>query len=169
MPEVKEIIVVCDPSYEDIFEGSEFYTSTFALHLPSLYTRACLSYLKFHSDVMATSHVKYLTQAQCRFYFEKPIPLIKKKRIPKPTPLGLGSGHFAHPPRCERYSNLLCVFRIDTKEKIQVDLKFALPGKERQDSVYSGLQVHGHCFLVMRVEFLFYEMSNTSNLVTVAH
>lgn len=29
----------------------------------------------------------------------------------------------------------------DTKAKIQVDLKFALPGKERQDSVYSGLQV----------------------------
>ncbi|XP_057488507.1 2-C-methyl-D-erythritol 4-phosphate cytidylyltransferase, chloroplastic-like isoform X3 [Actinidia eriantha] len=29
----------------------------------------------------------------------------------------------------------------DTKEKIQVDLKFTLPGKERQDSVYSGLQV----------------------------
>ncbi|CAK9137430.1 unnamed protein product [Ilex paraguariensis] len=28
----------------------------------------------------------------------------------------------------------------DTKEKIEVDLKFALPGKERQDSVYSGLQ-----------------------------
>ncbi|KAL7002104.1 2-C-methyl-D-erythritol 4-phosphate cytidylyltransferase [Sarracenia purpurea var. burkii] len=28
----------------------------------------------------------------------------------------------------------------DTKEKIRVDLKFALPGKERQDSVYSGLQ-----------------------------
>ncbi|KAM7478636.1 hypothetical protein LguiA_026849 [Lonicera macranthoides] len=27
-----------------------------------------------------------------------------------------------------------------TKGKIQVDLKFALPGKERQDSVYSGLQ-----------------------------
>ncbi|KAL8129059.1 hypothetical protein V2J09_018214 [Rumex salicifolius] len=29
----------------------------------------------------------------------------------------------------------------ETKEKIDVDLKFALPGKERQDSVYSGLQV----------------------------
>ncbi|KAE9446764.1 hypothetical protein C3L33_21326, partial [Rhododendron williamsianum] len=27
-----------------------------------------------------------------------------------------------------------------TKEKIHVDLKFAFPGKERQDSVYSGLQ-----------------------------
>ncbi|KAK3031316.1 hypothetical protein RJ639_035222 [Escallonia herrerae] len=48
MPEVKEIVVVCDPSYEDIFEG--------------------------------------------------------------------------------------------TKAKIHVDLKFALPGKERQDSVFSGLQ-----------------------------
>ncbi|GAB2278250.1 hypothetical protein Dimus_012941 [Dionaea muscipula] len=29
----------------------------------------------------------------------------------------------------------------DTMEKIPVGLKFALPGKERQDSVYSGLQV----------------------------
>ncbi|GAB2225937.1 hypothetical protein Droror1_Dr00021716 [Drosera rotundifolia] len=29
----------------------------------------------------------------------------------------------------------------DTAEKIPVDLKFALPGKERQDSVYNGLQV----------------------------
>ncbi|XP_010252286.1 PREDICTED: 2-C-methyl-D-erythritol 4-phosphate cytidylyltransferase, chloroplastic [Nelumbo nucifera] len=28
----------------------------------------------------------------------------------------------------------------DTKDKIAVDLKFALPGKERQDSVFSGLQ-----------------------------
>ncbi|XP_065872819.1 2-C-methyl-D-erythritol 4-phosphate cytidylyltransferase, chloroplastic-like isoform X2 [Euphorbia lathyris] len=28
----------------------------------------------------------------------------------------------------------------DAKEKINIDLKFALPGKERQDSVYSGLQ-----------------------------
>ncbi|XVF75105.1 hypothetical protein PTKIN_Ptkin13bG0161400 [Pterospermum kingtungense] len=28
----------------------------------------------------------------------------------------------------------------ETEEKINVDLKFALPGKERQDSVYSGLQ-----------------------------
>ncbi|KAJ0750843.1 putative 2-C-methyl-D-erythritol 4-phosphate cytidylyltransferase [Helianthus annuus] len=28
----------------------------------------------------------------------------------------------------------------DAREKINVDLKFALPGKERQDSVYSGLQ-----------------------------
>ncbi|KAM7250449.1 hypothetical protein ACFE04_022332 [Oxalis oulophora] len=28
----------------------------------------------------------------------------------------------------------------DAKEKISVQLKFALPGKERQDSVYSGLQ-----------------------------
>ncbi|XP_065849810.1 2-C-methyl-D-erythritol 4-phosphate cytidylyltransferase, chloroplastic-like [Euphorbia lathyris] len=28
----------------------------------------------------------------------------------------------------------------DAKENINIDLKFALPGKERQDSVYSGLQ-----------------------------
>ncbi|KAG5525699.1 hypothetical protein RHGRI_032106 [Rhododendron griersonianum] len=32
------------------------------------------------------------------------------------------------------------VLLSDTKEKIHVDLKFAFPGKERQDSVYSGLQ-----------------------------
>ncbi|KAL3515773.1 hypothetical protein ACH5RR_022675 [Cinchona calisaya] len=28
----------------------------------------------------------------------------------------------------------------DAKQKIHIGLKFALPGKERQDSVYSGLQ-----------------------------
>lgn len=30
---------------------------------------------------------------------------------------------------------------LDSKDDIPVDLKFALPGKERQDSVYSGLEV----------------------------
>lgn len=30
---------------------------------------------------------------------------------------------------------------LDSKDDIDVDLKFALPGKERQDSVYSGLEV----------------------------
>lgn len=30
---------------------------------------------------------------------------------------------------------------LDAKENINVDVKFALPGKERQDSVYSGLEV----------------------------
>ncbi|KAJ0800688.1 putative 2-C-methyl-D-erythritol 4-phosphate cytidylyltransferase [Helianthus annuus] len=29
----------------------------------------------------------------------------------------------------------------DAREKINMNLKFALPGKERQDSVYSGLQL----------------------------
>ncbi|PKI50270.1 hypothetical protein CRG98_029343 [Punica granatum] len=28
----------------------------------------------------------------------------------------------------------------DTKEKVEVDIKFTLPGKERQDSVFNGLQ-----------------------------
>ncbi|KAK8964949.1 hypothetical protein KSP40_PGU010119 [Platanthera guangdongensis] len=32
-------------------------------------------------------------------------------------------------------------FLSDTCEKFPVDVKFALPGKERQDSVFSGLQV----------------------------
>ncbi|XP_021297227.1 2-C-methyl-D-erythritol 4-phosphate cytidylyltransferase, chloroplastic [Herrania umbratica] len=37
----------------------------------------------------------------------------------------------------------------ETKDKINVDLKFTLPGKERQDSVYSGLQtVDSNCELV---------------------
>lgn len=37
----------------------------------------------------------------------------------------------------------------DTEVKVHVDLKFALPGKERQDSVYSGLQaVDGNSELV---------------------
>ena len=37
----------------------------------------------------------------------------------------------------------------DAKENINVDLKFALPGKERQDSVYSGLQVDDHDIICM--------------------
>ncbi|WRX25799.1 Cytidylyltransferase IspD/TarI - like 1 [Theobroma cacao] len=38
---------------------------------------------------------------------------------------------------------------VKTKDKINVDLKFTLPGKERQDSVYSGLQaVDSNCELV---------------------
>lgn len=42
----------------------------------------------------------------------------------------------------------------DTKENISVDLKFALPGKERQDSVYSGLQVPEQSFhLVLHLLF----------------
>lgn len=33
-------------------------------------------------------------------------------------------------------------FISDASEKLNVDLKFALPGKERQDSVFSGFQVY---------------------------
>ncbi|KAH7576088.1 hypothetical protein JRO89_XS02G0288300 [Xanthoceras sorbifolium] len=67
MTEVKEIVVVCDPSYKDIFEAN-------------------------------------ITSAN-------------------------GNSQ----------TNLL-VMISDTQEDINVDLKFSLPGKERQDSVYSGLQ-----------------------------
>ena len=40
--------------------------------------------------------------------------------------------------------NMLVLF-LDAKENILVDVKFALPGKERQDSVYSGFQVRAKC------------------------
>uniref|UniRef100_A0A2N9HIQ8 2-C-methyl-D-erythritol 4-phosphate cytidylyltransferase n=1 Tax=Fagus sylvatica TaxID=28930 RepID=A0A2N9HIQ8_FAGSY len=40
----------------------------------------------------------------------------------------------------EEIFKLKCFFFLGTKEKIHVELKFTLPGKERQDSVYSGLQ-----------------------------
>lgn len=40
----------------------------------------------------------------------------------------------------------LPLYLSDAKENVCVDLKFALPGRERQDSVYSGLQVGGYCF-----------------------
>ena len=40
----------------------------------------------------------------------------------------------------------MTIFVPETKGKINVDLKFTLPGKERQDSVYSGLQVSTQCF-----------------------
>ncbi|KAK2664624.1 hypothetical protein Ddye_003198 [Dipteronia dyeriana] len=66
MTEVKEIVVVCDPSYQDIFE-------------------ACVS----------------------------------------------ANGN--------SQTNLSVMFS-DTQENIDADLKFSLPGKERQDSVYNGFQ-----------------------------
>lgn len=37
--------------------------------------------------------------------------------------------------------NLYNLLIPDASGEISVDLKFALPGKERQDSVFSGLQV----------------------------
>ncbi|KAG6425235.1 hypothetical protein SASPL_115662 [Salvia splendens] len=73
MPEVKEIIVVCDPSYRDIFEGLNM--------LPTWYL-----FCKTIKDSIPASVV------------------------------------------------------LDARDNIHIDLKFALPGKERQDSVYSGLE-----------------------------
>ena len=37
-------------------------------------------------------------------------------------------------------TNLLVMFS-DAQENIDADLKFSIPGKERQDSVYNGFQV----------------------------
>lgn len=42
----------------------------------------------------------------------------------------------------ELYELIYCHLS-ETKEKVEVDIKFTLPGKERQDSVFSGLQVQG--------------------------
>ncbi|XP_062176396.1 2-C-methyl-D-erythritol 4-phosphate cytidylyltransferase, chloroplastic-like isoform X2 [Alnus glutinosa] len=39
-----------------------------------------------------------------------------------------------------------------TKEKICVELQFTLPGKERQDSVYSGLQANSESFVVKTLD-----------------
>lgn len=80
MPEVKEIVVVCDPFFRDIFEGLVFVVSL-------------------------TSYVFgwVINQMSSLSFFH-----------------GL----------------------IEYEETIDVDLRFALPGKERQDSVYSGLQVY---------------------------
>ena len=77
MVEVKEIVVVCDPSYKDVFEGFDPF------------------YLFLHIF----------------FSFVKCVD-----------------------------SWSLSPFSTDAAENIQTKLKFALPGKERQDSVYSGLQ-----------------------------
>nr|XP_011464960.1 PREDICTED: 2-C-methyl-D-erythritol 4-phosphate cytidylyltransferase, chloroplastic-like [Fragaria vesca subsp. vesca] len=48
------------------------------------------------------------------------------------------------------YSDLVSVVFSDAKHKIQTELKFILSGKERQESVYSGLeQVRAHhCFVL---------------------
>ncbi|KAK6915822.1 Cytidylyltransferase IspD/TarI [Dillenia turbinata] len=59
----------------------------------------------------------------------------------------------------------------DSKEKIQVNLKFALPGKERQDSVYNGLQVlkdgwlNGAAVLGVPVKATIKEANNESFVV----
>jgi len=37
---------------------------------------------------------------------------------------------------------------LEYEESIDVDLRFAIPGKERQDSVYSGLQVYTSVALI---------------------
>ncbi|GMY29109.1 2-C-methyl-D-erythritol 4-phosphate cytidylyltransferase, chloroplastic isoform X1 [Fagus crenata] len=49
---------------------------------------------------------------------------------------------YAFPRRLPLFRGLKVkrVSQLGTKEKIHVELKFTLPGKERQDSVYSGLQ-----------------------------
>lgn len=39
-------------------------------------------------------------------------------------------------------SSVLSWIILDAKGNVSVDIKFALPGKERQDSVYSGLEVN---------------------------
>ncbi|XP_038984264.1 2-C-methyl-D-erythritol 4-phosphate cytidylyltransferase, chloroplastic isoform X1 [Phoenix dactylifera] len=71
MSEVKEIVVVCDPSYKDIFEGSESLLDPFK--------------------------VFFLIYVEIGFPF-------------------------------------------DASEEIQIGVRFALPGKERQDSVFNGFQ-----------------------------
>jgi len=75
MVQVKEVIVVCDPSFREVFEGF-------------------------------------------------------------PPPLALVSF-------CKPCTSLLVInnlFFSDAMGNYQAELKFALPGKERQDSVYNGLQ-----------------------------
>lgn len=108
MPEVKEIVVVCDPSYEDIFEGMKIITLWIQIHRNSTYA--------------LTMHLSYsftvINKLSCWVV---------------------------------RGNNTTLFFCFsDSKEKIQVDLKFALPGKERQDSVYSGLQVHTRYLLLVK-------------------
>ena len=81
MVEVKEIVVVCDPSYKDIFEG----------------VNGCPQHKLFFPDFFSRWNM---------ILGDKSLPLLP-----------------------------------DTRDKVPVDLTFTVPGKERQDSVYSGLQV----------------------------
>lgn len=76
MPQVNEIVVVCDPFFRDIFEG----LVSISLLLIMVLVERSLSFFG-------------------------------------------------------------CPCLIEYEESIDVDLKFALPGIERQDSVLSGLQV----------------------------
>ena len=95
MIEVKEIIVVCDPSYKDVFEG-------YNPHYLALLVNA--------------------------------------------LPLGLDMLYIFGVVMQETFKLIWLVMFSDAKHKIQKELKFTLPGKERQDSVYSGLQVHRDSF-----------------------
>lgn len=55
----------------------------------------------------------------------------------------------------ETFGLIWLVMFSETKHKIQKELKFTLPGKERQDSVYSGLQVHrDYFFSIVKVSFI---------------
>ncbi|KAL6180703.1 hypothetical protein ACLB2K_047363 [Fragaria x ananassa] len=48
------------------------------------------------------------------------------------------------------YSDLVSVVFSDAKHKIRTELKFTLPGKERQDSVYSGLQLSPDASMILQ-------------------
>ncbi|CAM8944917.1 unnamed protein product [Rhodiola kirilowii] len=56
----------------------------------------------------------------------------------------------------------------ETAEKIQVILKFTIPGKERQDSVYSGLQVNTVDLLSSpKLSYFLYAVDPHSQLVCI--
>lgn len=57
----------------------------------------------------------------------------------------------------ETFGLIWLVMFSETKHKIQKELKFTLPGKERQDSVYSGLQVNrDYFFSIVKVSFILF-------------
>ncbi|MBA0662247.1 hypothetical protein Goklo_006411 [Gossypium klotzschianum] len=107
MIEVKEIVVVCDPSYKDIFEGLSLSLSH--THTIYMYTTTCIC-MHIHAFCWLTVFGQSLPQLKC---------------------VWISSG--------DTPCNMM-IFVAEAKDKINVDLKFTLPGKERQDSVYSGLQ-----------------------------
>jgi 2-C-methyl-D-erythritol 4-phosphate cytidylyltransferase len=93
LKEVKEVVVVCDPDYRDVFEGCKI------VHTHSIF-------------------------------------------------LGLAT----HLSEVVKKSSSTSTGSIET---LQIPLKFACPGKERQDSVFNGLQVsddpHVYCFLCLNI------------------
>ncbi|KAF2560655.1 hypothetical protein F2Q70_00018182 [Brassica cretica] len=169
MSEVKEIVVVCDPFFRDIFEG--FYEDSIDVDLKFALPG------KERQDSVHSGLQEIDANAELVCIHDSARPLVIKPELLKrgfelvkreglevtddvsiveylKHPVYVTQGSYTnikHLPDCEycfvsmRAEGLSILFQsgqfvYEYEDSIDVDLKFALPGKERQDSVHSGLQ-----------------------------